>query len=300
MGQREMLMQQRDNIEPINLGGGVIVFKNAINLDWNHVYTLCSGLIKDEHLEMYQPGVDPETGNDIYFNKSGYIFTKNSIDEMPKRASRIHQIQDTNIKSIFNEIERLKDECLLRYFEQFPLSYNCVWWKVKGHIVSYGPDVYLGSHSDISAEYIYGVHKTNHELALRNVITSLVYLNDSVDTDSELNEYNYTKGHHYFNYLDIEYKPKAGDILMFPSNYIAAHEVKPVGSGVRFSYLGWYSQGTPNPSVNEEVCDPVLNPGAAAVGTNIYMPDLRDNYRRYLKSKGYSEYSDQYKVTNFG
>lgn len=295
-----MLMQQQDNIESISLGGGVIVFKNAINLDWKYVYNLSLDLINEEHLEMYMPGVDPETGNDVYFNKSGYIFTKESIDEMPKRASRIHQKRDISIKSIFDQIEKVKDECLLRYFEKYPLSYNCVWWKVKGHIVSYGPNVYLGSHSDISAEYIYGVHKTNHELALRNVITSLVYLNDSVDTDNELSGYNYTKGHHFFNYLDIEYTPKAGDVLMFPSNYMAAHEVRPVGNGIRFSYLGWYSQGTPNPIVNEEVYDPMLDPEAAAVGTNIYMPSLRDDYRDYLKSKGYSEYSDQYKVTNFG
>jgi len=252
-------------------------------------------LVQHDLSMMYELTVDPETGLPAYLNKSGYLFGKESIDAMPKRASTIHQNKNKNIKDIFNFIEESKDKYLLKYFERFPLAYNCVWWKVKGHIVSYGPNVYLGSHSDISAEYVYGVHQTSHELALRNVITSLVYLNSSVDSDPD--EYSYTDGHHYFNYLDIDIKPQAGDILMFPSNYMAAHEVKPVGTGTRISYLGWYSQGTPNPAVNEDVCDPLKDPQIAEISTNLYMPTLREDYRSFLKSKGYEENSDQYKVT---
>ena len=288
-------MQYNDS-DSEHLGSGVVLFKNAIELDWKNIFNLSCELVNHDLSLMYTETIDPETHLPAYLNKSGYLFGKDSIDAMPKRGSTIHQNKDEKIKKIFNFIEESKDKYLLKYFEKFPLAYNCVWWKVKGHIVSYGPNVYLGSHSDISAEYVYGVHQTTHELALRNVVTSLVYLNSSVE-ENDLDEYSYTDGHHYFNYLDIEIKPKAGDILMFPSNYMAAHEVKPVGKGTRISYLGWYSQGTPNPNVNEDVCDPIKDPSLAEVSTNLYMPTLRDDYRDYLKSKGYTEYSDQYKVT---
>lgn len=284
-----------NDVEADHLGSGVILFRNAISLDWIDIFKMSEELVQHDLSMMYELTVDPETGLPAYLNKSGYLFGKESIDAMPKRASTIHQNKNKNIKDIFNFIEESKDKYLLKYFERFPLAYNCVWWKVKGHIVSYGPNVYLGSHSDISAEYVYGVHQTSHELALRNVITSLVYLNSSVDNDPD--EYSYTDGHHYFNYLDIDIKPQAGDILMFPANYMAAHEVKPVGTGTRISYLGWYSQGTPNPAVNEDVCDPLKDPQIAEISTNLYMPTLREDYRNFLKSKGYEENSDQYRVT---
>jgi hypothetical protein len=70
---------------------------------------------------------------------------------------------------------------------------------------------------------------------------------------------------------------------MFPSNFIASHEVKPVTGGTRYSYLGWYSHGSPNPELNETIVDPNTDPEEAQRATNIYMPSLRDDFRNYLK-----------------
>ena len=60
---------------------------------------------------------------------------------------------------------------------------------------------------------------------------------------------------------------------MFPSNYVAAHEVKTVTGGHRYSYLGWYAHGTPNQAVGEYVVDPSVSASA----TNVYMPSLRED-----------------------
>lgn len=287
-----------NDVEAEHLGGGVVVFKGAVKYDFEWAFEIFNRMLDEEHAQMYTPSKDPETGEDIYINKSGYLFSKDSVDAMPRRAGMIHQDKRQEVIDLFSFLEESKDKYLLKYFELFPLAYNCVWWKVKGHIVSYKKDVYLGSHSDISAEYVYGVHQTNNELALRNVISCIVYVNDCVDDDNLLDGTNFTGGHHYFNYLDIDYSPKAGDIMMFPANYMAAHEVQPVNSGHRVSYLGWYSQGTPNPAVFEAVCDPLKDPELGRISTNVYLPSLREDYRSYLLSKGYSESSDQYKVTN--
>lgn len=281
-----------NDVEIEHLGGGVCIFRNAISADWMSIFNTSCELVDAEHADMYQPIVHPETGQNAYINKSGYLFTRESIDSMPRRGSIIHQNSSPAIIGILQSLESIKDDYLLKYFEKFPLSYNCVWWKVKGHLVSYEPGVYLGPHSDISAEYVYGVHKTSQQLALRNVITSIVYFNSFGE-----NTFGFTGGEHYFNYLDIRYKPMAGDLMMFPSNYMAAHEVLPVETGRRISYLGWYSQGTPNPSVGEDVCDPRSNPDGAMISTNVYMPALRENYRSFLKSRGYDESSEQFMAT---
>ena len=62
-------------------------------------------------------------------------------------------------------------------------------------------------------------------------------------------------------------------MLFFPSNYMAAHEVQPVGKGIRYTYLGWYCQGTPHPAVREAVVDPQKDPELAKTATNVYMED---------------------------
>lgn len=284
-------------VNPKNLGGGVVLFENCIELDWDLIIEKSKQLIDEEWSSMYQSGIDPETGQEIYINRSGYFFHRESIDLMPKRAGAIHNKDDNQLISILNFLEESKDKCLFQYLELFPLAYKCIWWKVKGHILQYPKNVYLGSHSDISADYIYGILEPQNQLALRSVVTSLIYFNDSVESESELTNNSFMGGSHYFNYLDIEYSPKKGDVLMFPSNYLAAHEVKPVLDGFRYSYLGWYSQGTPNLEVGEYVADPLKDPELAQKSTNVYMPTLREDFQSYLLSCGYSEDSDQYYIT---
>lgn len=286
-----------NNVDAVHLGNGVVLFSNALNMDWDWVRDTTSSLIAAEWADMYTPGIDPETNEEIYVNKSGYFYNKESINLMPKRASQSHSNPNPEIIQWLKFMEDTKDKYLLKYLEIFPLAYKCVWWKVKGHFLEYNKDVYLGSHSDISADYIYGILEPKNQLALRNVVTNLVYLNDSVDSSEELDGSNFIGGSHFFNYFDIEYKPKKGDILMFPSNYMAAHEIKMVLEGKRYSYLGWYSQGTPNPVVHESVTDPIKDPVGAISDTNIYLPTLAEDFRNYLLLKGYDEHSDKFGIT---
>lgn len=49
---------------------------------------------------------------------------------------------------------------------------------------------------------------------------------------------NYEGGEFVFN-NDYEVKLKQGDILIFPSNFIYAHEVKEIKNGTRYSYVSW-------------------------------------------------------------
>jgi hypothetical protein len=263
-----------NNVEPIHLGGGVVLFKNAISFDSEWVVGFAEEQISKERASMYAPTTDPETGKPAYINKSGYLFGAEGIDSMPRRGSAIHRTEQKDVLDFLGFVERAKDKYLLKYFVLFPLAYKNVWWKVKGHLVGYSTDhggKYLGVHSDTSTNYSYDLPHPSDQLATRNTISSVVYLND-----------NFTGGNHYFNYLDIDYKPHTGDILMFPANYVASHEVKPIEKGSRYSYLGWYCHGTPNIEVNESVCDPLIEPELEKISTNVYMPTLRQDLKDYL------------------
>ena len=106
-----------NKVEPKHLGGGVVVFEGCLDLDWISLLKRSNDLIEEEWNEMYSPGVDPETNEEIYVNKSGYFFNRHSIDLMPKRASAIHYKDNEDLRDLFSFIESAKDKCLLQYFE---------------------------------------------------------------------------------------------------------------------------------------------------------------------------------------
>lgn len=263
-----------NDVEATHLGGGVVLFKDAISFDSSWAVEFAEEQISKERAAMYTPTTDPETGKPAYLNRSGYLFDAEGVDSMPRRGSAIHHTKRQDVLDFLKFVEDSKDKYLLKYFVLFPLAYKNVWWKVKGHLVGYSTEhggTYLGSHSDTSTNYSYGLAHPVDQLATRNIVSAVVYLND-----------NFVGGNHYFEYLDIDYKPNTGDILMFPANYVAAHEIKPIKSGSRYSYLGWYCHGTPNAEVNESVCDPLLEPELEKISTNVYMPTLRQDLKDYL------------------
>ena len=83
-----------NNVEPKHLGSGVVLFESAIDLDWDYVREFSRDAINKEKEDMYTPTVNPETGDEIYLNKSGYFFQKESVDRMPGRGSAIHRYGD--------------------------------------------------------------------------------------------------------------------------------------------------------------------------------------------------------------
>lgn len=287
-----------NDVKAEHLGGGVVVFRDAIRLDWDYANRISKEIVDREMNDMYKPAINPDNGLEEYVNRSGYFFSKNGIDKMPKRGSRVHQDTRPEVVELFTFIEECKDKYLFRYMHMFPLVFKNIWWKVKGHLVSYSSDCggYIGEHSDTSVDYVYGLPHPPHQLASRNTLSCLVYFGNCVDGSKLSEPGDFTGGHHRFTYLDIDYTPQRGDILMFPSNYIAAHEVTPVNSGERFTYLGWYAHGTPNPAVNEEVEDPVENPEKAAVSSNVYIPYLREKFLEYLDSVGEYKSSRTYRL----
>lgn len=59
-------------------------------------------------------------------------------------------------------------------------------------------------------------------------VSTVYYLNDD-----------YEGGELCFPQFGIELKPKAGDMVIFPSSYVYSHSVNPVKSGNRFSIASW-------------------------------------------------------------
>ena len=289
-----------NNIQAKHLGSGVVVFENVLDVDFNFLHSVAKEVVLREKDEMYTLTTHPETNEPTYLNRSGYYFDVKNVDDMPMRGSMIHMDPRDEVRSLLSFVEEAKYQCLLRYMEIFPISYKNIWWKVKGHIVGYGPGVYLGTHSDTSADYVYGLEHPSDQLATRNTLSCIVYINNSVDSIEHMGETDFVGGHHHFDFLGITYKPNRGDVLMFPSNFIASHEVKPTLAGLRLSYLGWFAHGTPNKLVNEDVIDPNKDPNGAVISTNVYLPKLREDFQEYLISAGHDKNTLPYSITTVG
>ena len=77
-------------------------------------------------------------------------------------------------------------------------------------LLKYYEDNHLSSHTDDGG--------ANHSR-----VSLLFYINDG-----------YEGGDIVFEYLNISYSPKAGDIIIFPSSYIYRHHVNKVTKGIRY------------------------------------------------------------------
>lgn len=61
------------------------------------------------------------------------------------------------------------------------------------------------------------------------VLSVLLYLNDD-----------YEGGEIEFKHSNLKFKPEAGSVLFFPSNFLYVHEVYPVTKGPRYALPNWY------------------------------------------------------------
>ena len=59
------------------------------------------------------------------------------------------------------------------------------------------------------------------------ILSLLIVLNDDYE------------GGEFIMFKNIEYKFKAGDLLIFPSNFLYPHRVNPVKKGTRYSVVSW-------------------------------------------------------------
>jgi predicted 2-oxoglutarate/Fe(II)-dependent dioxygenase YbiX len=60
-------------------------------------------------------------------------------------------------------------------------------------------------------------------------LSVLLYLNDD-----------YEGGEIEFRQSGLKFKPEAGSVLFFPSNFLYVHEVYPVTRGPRYALPNWY------------------------------------------------------------
>lgn len=278
-----------DNCEV--LGSGIVLFRDRIKVP--------SGLtdylekLKLEATEKHYSFVYDEEGNALYAtNRSGHRFRLEDID---KNCSRITDFQDSFTEQwqeeFFIECEDILYSTMIEYASIYPMVLPCLWWKTQGHALAYGPGADLGLHCDNDINFSPGF-EPDYQLGIRHVLASITYFNSSVE-DYDGN--NFTGGEINFPYAEITYKPKAGDILMFPGNYLCTHQVYGVKEGNRYAYLEYFGQGSSDPERGVQISDPVRG----KFGGQVWMPQLYEDYKQYVIDY-YGENYDEHKLLPVG
>lgn len=116
--------------------------------------------------------------------------------------------QFEGLRSVYNDTVVGLKQCMAHYQSMYNITMD---YMEAINYVRYKPGQHFAVHSDSGFSY-------------NCTVSSVMYLNDD-----------YEGGELWFPFLDLTYKPKAGDIVIFPSTYIYAHASKPITSGVKYS-----------------------------------------------------------------
>jgi hypothetical protein len=267
-------------MEPVDLGGGVLLFRRAIEIDQDFLIPYLADLHKKAVSEDFTV-IKDDDGKELYaINRSGHRYDVADIYRVNRIMGFATDDENSKQHRFFSSCEDAIYSCLLRYIERFPMILPSLWWRTQGHVVAYRPGSDMGLHSDNDVNYQPNAIP-DMQVATRHVLGTIMYLNDSVDIKDQIGKYEYTGGELAFQYLNIKYKPKSGDIIMFPSNYMGTHMVEPCNGNSRYAYIAYFSHGSPD----EKRGIGPMNRSTKIQSAQVWMPEVFDDYAKYIEKK---------------
>lgn len=153
----------------------------------------------------------------------------------------------TNIYELKEKFLKLYEKKFSRYKPQIEKFFNVILTNATDvQALEYEKGFFYTKHADDSSEI---VDKKGNTLGFVNIapqrkITTVLFAS-SYDEKAQ-DELHFTGGELLFNYLydessqPLKIKPKAGDMLVFPSNPYFSHEVLKVKFGYRLSLVQWH------------------------------------------------------------
>jgi hypothetical protein len=190
-------------MEKTVLGPGIVAYKNAIKKEWNMIERLEKSLGNETKQFKWRGSRVGyfQTDNESR-NCQDFIYTKEILGERNDDNSDLMDMHDLVHSSI--------RECLDDYQTMFAVNVKFIG---AFNMVKYGPGEKFTVHTDDGEPY-------------RCTVSTVGYINDD-----------YQGGELYFDKFDLNIKPDAGDLILFPSSYIYSHASVPVESGIKYAIV---------------------------------------------------------------
>ena len=258
-----------------HFSGGITVCHNVLDLsEWDN--GLEEWLVEQAdiaHKKRWQ-WFNDDKGHLYALNEDGNKFTKQQTEDAPVRmlfcvngetdGMEGHSRTPARFVEVFRDWEDSIYKAVLGYIDKYPYVVNCLWWRTRGHFMSYRPGSYLGLHADCDSNYRTrnGERFRPHsEFPTRQTISLNAYMNTGGGVD-------YAGGELCYPYFNHVMTTKAGDVGIFPTNYMGVHEVSNGEWGTRHTYLCAMGSGT-DPRTKDGMED-VKEPD----GVNMWTPPI--------------------------
>lgn len=126
--------------------------------------------------------------------------------EMPKTITGVSELDEIYSNLYYQQLQAVKD-----YTKKYNIG-ELRYWEAM-NLVKYGPGEHFQEHHD-------------HGYSYNCTVSLVLYLND-----------NYEGGEIYFRLQNLTVKPEAGDLFVFPSNFMYPHRAMPVIDGTKYSMV---------------------------------------------------------------
>ena len=190
-----------------NLGNGITVYRDVIKKDINVIDRLESNLKPEGDKTGYSwlPAyVGYQQLMPEYRDCNDFKFKKTDIEHDKSPVG-------LELQSLWQDVY---DACFPAV-EDYRRDYNIMdlkYWEAM-NFIKYGPGQHFQEHHD-------------HGFSYNCTVSLVAYPNDD-----------YEGGELYFRLQDLKIKPQAGDLYIFPSNFMYPHKAMPVTSGTKYSIV---------------------------------------------------------------
>ena len=191
------------SIEKVVLAPGLVLYKNILKLGDTVIENIEDALSNNSNYKWSQAMVGNRQRVPDYRDCLDFKFKKSSIVGTDQKSETIKD----SWQYLFDNMNVAVED----YRSMYPMEPLEYWEAI--NLVKYYPGNHFQTHADDGASY-------------KSVVSLVGYLND-----------NYEGGELTFELYGITLKPDAGDLVVFPSNFMFMHRALPVTTGIKYSVV---------------------------------------------------------------